>query len=72
MNIDWGDTVKVNANAPKYYRPLEIASVCFIDKVDNYEESKFYNVDINSYVYQVEFGDGEIISIPERYLELHE
>lgn len=67
--FNWGDSVRINANAPKEYKPGATASICGIRIIDSSKEADVLNISIGSIVYLVEFGDGSSIEIPARYVE---
>jgi len=68
----WGDTVKIKLGSPKDFHPGEIASVCSLVKI-NPEDISIDPILIEpTWLYTVEFGDGNSIEIPECYLEKYQ
>ena len=65
----WGDNVSVRQSAPKMFRPGSVGVICGIRLVDTEDLMKIFGQKLNSEVYLVEFGDGESIEIPTRFLQ---
>lgn len=68
----WGDTVLIKRSAPSHLYPGEIVSVCSVIKIDPEDVKKQPSLIEATWLYTVEFGDGNSIELPECYLELYE
>ena len=69
MKFDYGDAVKVIADAPaKFLKFGAFGSVCAIDEIARSERAIEFSVQQGTFVYLVEFPAGEAIEIPEIYL----
>ena len=64
----WGETVRVVHNAPAQFRPGELAEVCSLWEVKTPENSLARGEPIGAVTYGIEFGDGTIVELPEKYL----
>ena len=60
QSFTWGNTVRVQANAPSEFRPGEIGEICSISSMPVAETKRLY---------LVEFADGLAIEVPGTYLE---
>ena len=65
----WGDFVRVRTGASVDLRPGESGDVVSITQINTQAQAEFYGAAIGETVYQVEFGDGETIKVPEEWLE---
>ncbi len=68
--IDYNDLVKIKNNAPVEYKPDEIGVICFVNEIDCEYLSNKYSQSEGTFYYSVEFDNGEIIEIPERFLDI--
>lgn len=66
---NWGDTVRISINAPDEYHPGKLAEVCSVWVVEDERNAKALGEAIGTVIYSVEFGSGEIIEMPEYFLE---
>lgn len=69
IRFDYGDTVRVKAQASSLSRSGQLASVCGIRIVDSDVTSKQFNSPIGSSIYLIEFNDGFTTEIPEQQIE---
>lgn len=65
----YGDTVKVMKDAPQSFKPGELAEVCSMWIIETEENSLSRGEPLGSTIYSIEFGDGTIVEVPERYLK---
>lgn len=65
----WNDLVVIVPNAPTSYSPGQIAVICGMEKVGSSKLSLEFNVEMGSWIYTIEFGDGSSMEIPEIYLK---
>ena len=68
----WGETVKIVSGAPKTYRPGKLAEICSMWEIRTDENSKARGEPIGTVIYSIEFGDGTLMEIPDRYLEKYQ
>jgi hypothetical protein len=68
-HFTWNDLVIIKSNAPSFYFPGRVAVVCGMELVKTTALSNEFKIDIGSWLYTVEFGDGSSIEIPEIYLD---
>jgi hypothetical protein len=68
----WGETVKIAIEAPKVYKPGELAEICSMWKIENDENSKSRGEPVGTVFYSIEFGDGTLMEIPDRYIEKYQ
>lgn len=68
----WGETVKIAIDAPKAYKPGELAEICSMWEIETFENSKRRGEPVGTVIYSIEFGDGTLIEIPDRYLEKYQ
>ena len=68
----WGETVKISIDAPKEYKPGELAEVCSMWEIKTEENSKALGEPVGTIIYSIEFGDGTLMEAPERYLEKYQ
>lgn len=61
--------MRVIAPAPIDLRPGACASVCAVEEVGDAGRAAALGVEIGTFVYLVEFGDGVAIEVPESLLE---
>ena len=61
----WGDTIRINDDAPDDMRPGWLAAVCGMRELENDDQAKQFERAIGSRVLLVEFGDGHAIELPE-------
>ena len=70
MKFDYGDVVKITANAPsKFLKFGDSGSVCAIDENLRSERAMEFGVQQGMPVYLVEFATGQSIEVPEIYLK---
>ncbi len=70
MRFDYGDAVKITADAPiKYLKFGAFGSICGVDESVQNERSKEFNVGQGTPIYLVEFATGQAIEVPEIYLK---
>jgi len=69
MPFTWGDPVRVKECAPKEARPGVLAAVVAITVIETAELAAAYGCELGCTVYEVEFGDGHSITLPESLLE---
>ncbi len=67
--FDWGDTVRVLANAPSAYRPASRGTVCGAAVLQDEDRARAMGEAVGVTLYLVEFSDGTALEIPERWLE---
>lgn len=65
----WGDTLMIKKNSPKH--PGEIVAVCSLIKIAPEDVKIDPSLIEPTWLYTVEFGDGNSIELPECYLELY-
>lgn len=65
----WGDTVRIKHDAPTDLCPGKIVSVCAMVEVSSEDLPIDSNLIESTWLYTVEFGDGNSIEVPEYYLE---
>lgn len=65
----WNDLVVIVPNAPTPYSPGQIAVICGMEKIGSSKLSQEFNVEIGTWIYTIEFGNGSSIEIPEIYLK---
>ena len=65
----WGDSVRVRTGAPVELRVGECGDVVSITEIKTQAQADFYGAPVGKTVYQVEFGDGETVKVPEEWLE---
>ena len=71
MKYDYGDVVKISANAPsKFLKFRGSGSVCGIDENLRSERALDLGTEQNTAEYLVEFPTGQAIEVPEIYLKL--
>ena len=68
LNLTWGDTVIIDSDAPKKFKPSEIGSICGIRMLKNQSESDEFHGYIGSNLYLVEFFSGASLEVPEQFL----
>lgn len=68
----WGETVRITIDAPKNYRPGELAEICSIWEIETNENSVLRGEPVGTIIYSIEFGDGTLVEIPGRYLEKYQ
>jgi len=68
-SFTWGDTVHVKADAPSEFRAGEYGDIVAITEIDTQTKVDLYGVPLGNTVYQIEFGDGEAVEIPETWLD---
>lgn len=66
----WGDTVRVSRQAPTRLRPGVLAEIVGIRQVSSPSQVDQFTAPIGTRVYLVEFGDGDSLEIPERWIEV--
>lgn len=66
----WGDTVRIVPGAPERFKPGDLGEVCSIGTIETEKTSRDFGEPLGSTFYTIEFGDGTLLEIPERYLEL--
>lgn len=69
LDLSWGDTVRVKLDAPKAFRPGDSGDIVAITEVETQRQARRYGVAIGTKVYQVEFGDGQALEVPEAWIE---
>lgn len=69
MRFKWGDTVRIAAEAPDHFRPGHQGSVCGVRVVETEDHAQLTKEQIGTALLLVEFGDGQAVEIPERFLE---
>lgn len=67
--FDYNDYVKVIDNAPKEFPKDNIGIICFVNQAEQDFILRELLIQKDEYYYSVEFEDGNIIEIPEIYLE---
>jgi hypothetical protein len=65
----WGETVKITIDAPKHYKSGKLAEICSMWEIKTQENSKVHGEPVGTFIYSIEFADGLLIEIPDRYLE---
>ena len=70
--FSWGDPVIIKNNAPSFFHPGEVASICGMTKITSSIGADQFLCSIGDWVYLVEFEDGSDIEIAECYLEKSE
>jgi hypothetical protein len=68
----WGETVKIANDAPKEYKPGELAEICSMWEIETDANSRIRGEPVGTIIYSIEFGDGTIIELPDRYLEKYQ
>ena len=66
----WGDTVRVSHQAPGPLRPGTLAEIVGIREIETRSQSDEFGSPIGTRVYLVEFGDGDAVEVPERWIEV--
>lgn len=66
----WGDAVQIKENAPSKFMPSDIGSVCGIRRFEMDDALENSGHPLESYLYLVEFSNGEAIEVPELYLDI--
>jgi hypothetical protein len=69
MKFDYGDIVSIKSTAPIKYRPDNIGWICGITKIDSEFLINEYKLELNDYVYLVEYEDGSSNTIPELFID---
>jgi hypothetical protein len=64
----WGDVVRVSQQAPISFRPGIAAEIVGIRKLETQSQADQFASPIGTKVYLVEFGDGDSVEVPERWL----
>ena len=65
----WNDLVVIKPDAPLSYFPGQIAVVCGMEQVKSEKLSNEFNIQIEDWLYTLEFGDGSSLEVPEFYLK---
>jgi hypothetical protein len=65
----WGDSVKIKHQVPNYFHPGEIVSVCAMVEISSEDLKVDPSLIEPTWLYTVEFGNGDSIEVPECYLE---
>ncbi len=68
----WGETVKITIDAPKAHKPGELAEICSMWEIKTDENSISRGEPVGTIIYSIEFGDGTLMEIPDRYLEKYQ
>ena len=63
------DLVVITPDAPLSYFPGKIAVVCGMEQVKSERLSSEFNIKMGDWLYNLEFGDGSSVEVPELYLE---
>jgi hypothetical protein len=69
MRFTWGDSVRVKTEAPAEARPGALAEVVAITEIENERQATKFAAGIGAIFYQIEFGDGVAMELPEGLLE---
>lgn len=67
-SFNWGDLVQVKSAAPLCYNAGELGSVTGIRKIEKDQVSDQFQQFKDTYLYLIEFGNGDAIEIPEIFL----
>lgn len=65
----WGDVVIVNDIADSEFPKGVKGTVCGITQIINEHLEKLYGQPLGSFIYTVEFSNGQSFGVPEAYLE---
>jgi len=68
----WGDEVIVKKDAPRNYRPGEVASICGINGIVTQTEADELHCKSGEWIYTIEYGDGSSVEAPELFLEKYQ
>ncbi len=70
--FDWGETARVDIEAPKDFHPGQIVAICGMTKINSEKLTKKCKSNLGDWVYTIEYIGGADKEIPECYLEKYE
>ena len=65
----WGDTVRISQLAPAPLRPGALAAVVGIREIETEGQVEEFTSPLGTRLYLVEFGDGDSLEVPEKWIE---
>jgi hypothetical protein len=68
LSITWGDTIQVKKDSPEKFYPGRLGAICGVRELVSSTSSNMLNSLVNTRIYTVEFGDGNTVEIPAKYL----